>query len=168
MIPLQDVIPTGKTPVATLALIALNLSAAAIATSSGVVLVPPLAHTSLLPLVLSLLYLWLFGDNVEARLGRLAFVVIYAVGGFMPGLGAAGGVTAILGSYFVMLPQSRVLLLVPLPAVLVEAPAVALLTLWAMLHVLRYSASPRTMWLFAAAFVIGAIAARLLRPRVRW
>ena len=168
MIPIQDVIPTGKTPVATLALIVLNLVAFAFATSAGALMVTPLAHAAAPSLVVSLAYLWLFGDNVEARLGRVAFVLVYLAGGWLPGLGAAGAVTAVLGSYFVMLPQSRVLLLVPLPALLVEAPAIVLLAFWAMLHVLRYSASPRTMWMFAAAFVLGAAVARVLRPQVRW
>ncbi len=167
MIPVQDVVPTGRIPVATLALIALNvLFFAATATSSPVV--PPFAHNGVAPLIVALVFLWLFGDNVEARLGRGAFVALYLIGGWLPGLGGAGGVTAALGSYFVMLPQARVLMLVPLPAVLIEVPAVSFLAVWAVLQTLRYVAAPRMLWMFAAAFVIGAAVARLMRPRVRW
>lgn len=152
----------------TLALIVLNILWFVVATSAGAALVPPLAHAAAPPLFLSVLYLWLFGDNVEARLGRVMFVLVYLAGGFLPGLGAAGGVTAVLGSYFVMLPQSRVLMLVPLPALLVEVPALVLLVFWGMLHVLRHTASPRTLWMFSAAFVMGAVVARITRRRMRW
>jgi membrane associated rhomboid family serine protease len=167
VIPVQDVVPTGRMPAATLALIALNvLFFAASAVPAPVV--PPFAHDGVASLIVALVFLWLFGDNVEARLGRAAFVALYLIGGWLPGLGGAGGVTAALGSYFVMLPQARVLMLVPLPSVLIEVPAVSFLAVWSVLHALRSIAAPRTLWMFVAAFVIGAGVARVMRPRVQW
>ena len=167
MIPVQDVVPTGRMPVATLALIAVNVMFFA-ATAVSAPVLPPFAHDGAAPLIVTLVFLWLFGDNVEARLGRAAFVALYVIGGWLPGLGGAGGVTAALGSYFVMLPQARVLMLVPLPAVLIEVPAVSFLAVWGVLHALRSIADPRTLWMFVAAFVLGAAVARVMRPRVRW
>ena len=167
MIPIQDVVPTGRVPAVTLALIALNVVCFALA-NTGLTPPPPFAHVELVPLLVSVIFLWLFGDNVEARLGRAAFLGVYLIGGFIPGLGAVGAVTAVLGSYFVMLPQSRVLMLVPLPEVLVEVPAVVFLAAWAVLHLLQFIAAPRALWMVTAAFVIGAVVARLLRPPIRW
>lgn len=166
MIPIQDVVPTGRVPAATLALIGLNVLFFAL---DGTGLTPPpFAHVALTSLAVSSMFLWLFGDNVEARLGRLGYIAVYLGGGLVPGIGAVGAVTAVLGSYFVMLPQSRVLLLVPLPGVLVEVPAVVFLAGWGVLHLLQFVAAPRAIWMFTAAFLIGAVIARLMRPRVRW
>jgi membrane associated rhomboid family serine protease len=164
VIPVQDVVPTGRIPVATLVLIALNV----ILFAAAAPVLPPFAHDSVAALIVAIVFLWLFGDNVEARLGRAAFVALYVMGGWLPGLGAAGGVTAALGSYFVMLPQARVLMLVPLPPLLIEVPAVSFLAVWAVLHTLRSVPAPRTLWMFVVAFLIGAVAARVIRPRVRW
>ena len=167
LIPIQDVIPSGRAPLATLALAAFNVLFFFVPVA-GTSLVAPFAHGAMGAMIVSVLYLWLFGDNVEARLGSVPYVVVYLVGGFVPGVGAAGAVTAVLGSYFVMLPQSRVLTLVPMPELLVEIPAVFLLGIWAVLHTLRFAVYPRTIWMFALAFAIGAVVARLMRPRVRW
>jgi membrane associated rhomboid family serine protease len=167
VIPVQDVVPTGRIPVATLALIAVNLLFAAVG-AAGMRVPPPFDHAALLPFLFSLAFLWLFGDNVEARLGWVALLVVYLIGGWLPGLGASGAVTAVIGSYFVMLPHSRVLTLVPAPSLLVEVPDVVFLSAWAVVHVLHIVAAPRTMWMFVAAFLIGAAAAWLRRPHVRW
>jgi membrane associated rhomboid family serine protease len=167
MIPIQDVVPSGQTPTATLVVIALNVVFFGIGVN-GYAVPAPFTHTSVTPLALSLLFLWLFGDNVEARLGKLGFAAVYLLGGWIAGVGAAGAVTAIIGSYFVMLPQSRMLTLAPPPAVLVEVPAAFFLGVWAVLNVLQFVRDPRTIWMFALAFAIGAAVTRLMRPRVRW
>jgi membrane associated rhomboid family serine protease len=167
MLPIQDVIPNGRTPGATLVFIALNLGFYTMS-AAGVPAPIPFSHSSPLMLALALLFLWLFGDNVEARLGKLAFVGLYLAGGWVADVGAAGAVTTIMGSYFVLLPQSRLLTLAPPPTVLVEIPAVFYLGVWGVLNVLEFVRAPRSIWLFALAFVIGAVVARLARPRERW
>lgn len=167
LIPIQDVIPSGRRPLATLALAGFNVLSFFMPIAATA-LVVPFAHPALGPMLVAVWYLWLFGDNVEARLGRVAFVLVYLAGGFVPGLGGAGAVTAVMGSYFAILPQSRVLVLVPSSDVLVEIPAVILLGIWAVLQLLQFVDQPRTMWRLGLAFLLGAAIARLMRRRVRW
>src|SRR4029453_563189 len=71
--------------------------------------------------------LWIFGDNVEDRLGRARFVVLYVLGGVaggllhiftnagstMPALGASGAIAAVMGAYFLLYPHARVVMLIP-------------------------------------------------------
>lgn len=169
MIPLQDVVPTRRRPVATLVLIGVNV---AFAVASAFGLRPAFSFLftqhSLVMVAVGLLFLWLFGDNVEDRLGRLTLVAVYLIGGLVSGMGAAGGITAVMGSYFVLLPRSRVLVLVPVPEVLVEVPAVFFLGIWAALHVARFISQPWTLWSFAIALAIGGIVAYVMRRPVAW
>lgn len=86
-------------------------------------------HGGLGHLLGNLLYLLVFGDNVEDRLGHLRFVLFYAVGGaaatltytavrpdsIVPLIGASGAIAAILGAYLLCFPRNRVLTLVPFP-----------------------------------------------------
>ena len=74
----------------------------------------------------NMLFLWIFGDNIEATLGKVGYIVFYLVGGLaasaahiafnlqsqVPTLGASGAVAAVLGAYAVMYPQSHVRVLV--------------------------------------------------------
>jgi membrane associated rhomboid family serine protease len=168
MVPLQDVVPTRQTPVATLALIAVNVVVFLTDAGAAGVVAAPFVHAAVAPLAIGLVLLWLFGDNVEAGLGRVGMLLVYGVGGWLPHLGATGAITAVMGSYFVLLPRSRILTLVPFPPLLVEVPAAFFLAVWAALHVLRFVREPRTIWAFGLAFLVGAGAAALLRRPVRW
>src|SRR5262245_10921139 len=99
------------------------------------VLLSPFVHLSAVHFLVTVLFLWLFGDNVEARMGRGPFVALYGacaaagtyIASLMTGssasLGAACAVTGVLGAYFVLLPKSRILVLVPIPFDLAETPA---------------------------------------------
>ena len=76
----------------------------------------------------NMLYLWIFGDNVEDRLGRGRFIFFYILGGVIasiahiftnpssqiPTVGASGAIAAVLGAYLVLFPRQRVLTLIPL------------------------------------------------------
>jgi membrane associated rhomboid family serine protease len=91
-------------------------------------------------------FLWIFGDNIEDRLGHGRFVLFYlfcgmgaAVGHIMlnpasmlPTIGASGAIAGVMGAYFVLYPHSRVLTLVPLFIFweIVELPAIFLLGFW--------------------------------------
>jgi membrane associated rhomboid family serine protease len=91
-------------------------------------------------------YLWIFGDNVEDRLGHGRFLVFYllcgsaaALGQFaidrestLPIIGASGAIAGIMGAYFVLYPHSRVLTLIPLIIwwEIIELPAILLLGFW--------------------------------------
>jgi rhomboid family protein len=97
----------------------------------------------------NMLFLWIFGNNIEDRLGRVAFVVFYLLGGLaaaalqlafgpgstVPNLGASGAIAAILGAYLVMFPRARVVTLVFFFFITwVELPAVIVLGVWFVLQ----------------------------------
>jgi membrane associated rhomboid family serine protease len=100
-------------------------------------------HGGLLHLGGNLLFLWIFGDNVEHRVGHGLFLVFYLVAGIVasfaqimvqtnsvvPTLGASGAISGVLGAYLVMFPTNRVLvLLIRFP---IWVPAIVAIGLWA-------------------------------------
>jgi len=93
----------------------------------------------------NMLFLWVFGNNVEDRLGRLGYLLFYLLGGVaafalqlliapgstIPTLGASGAIAAVLGAYLVAFPRARVLTLVFFFLItFVELPAYLVLGLW--------------------------------------
>ena len=94
----------------------------------------------------NMLYLWIFGNNVEDRLGRPLFLVFYLAGGVIaalaqvaiapdstvPVIGASGAIAAVLGAYVVLYPRARVQTLVYLGFFyqLIQVPAILILGLW--------------------------------------
>ena len=99
-------------------------------------------HGSLLHLGGNMLFLWIFGNNIEDSMGRLTFVAFYILGGLaalgvhvlsdpdsgVPVVGASGAIAAVLGAYFVLYPNSRVLTLVFV--FFVRIPAWVFLGVW--------------------------------------
>jgi membrane associated rhomboid family serine protease len=193
VIPVQDVVPSGRPPLATLALVAVNalaVAAPALAGELPAVITALVGDYSLAHFVVSMWFLWLFGDNVEARVGRVGAVSIYVASGSLalyaasawgvpqtPGIGVAGGVSGILGAYFVLLPSSRVLMLTPLPPLLVEVPALFFLGGWWLLQLLRFVVAPAAarvltdagaVWALAAAMALGALVCLVTRRPVVW
>jgi membrane associated rhomboid family serine protease len=99
-----------------------------------------------------MLFLWIFGNNVEDRLGRLPFLVFYLLGGIaaalaqvwiepasdIPLVGASGAIAATLGAYIVLYPQARILTFVFLVFFyqLIEVPAVLVLAFWFVLQLI--------------------------------
>src|SRR5436305_9226063 len=90
-------------------------------------------------------YLWIFGDNVEDNVGHGRFVIFYLLCGIaaaggqiamdpnsaLPTIGASGAIAGVMGAYFVLYPQSRVLTLIPFIWLqVVELPAIVLLGFW--------------------------------------
>jgi membrane associated rhomboid family serine protease len=86
----------------------------------------------------NMLYLWIFGDNVEDRFGKVSFLIFYLLSGLgatatqlmfsmdsnIPNLGASGAIAGVLGAYILLFPQSRVSVLqgqriIPVPALMV-------------------------------------------------
>jgi rhomboid family protein len=100
----------------------------------------------------NMLYLWIFGNNIEDRFGRLRFLGFYLIGGLIaafsqvwidpgstiPLIGASGAIAAVLGAYLVLFPRARVLSLVFLGFFyqLLHVPAVIVLGLWFVLQLL--------------------------------
>jgi membrane associated rhomboid family serine protease len=105
-------------------------------------------HGSWMHIIGNMLYLWIFGDQVEDRLGHLKFLVFYLLCGLvsglaqvfsspslmLPGLGASGAIAGVLGAYLLRFPRNRVRVLV-LRAV-VAVPAVVVLGFWILLQVI--------------------------------
>src|SRR3989442_10687104 len=90
----------------------------------------------------NMLYLWIFGDNVEDRFGHLKFLIFYLLCGFaataaqlffslgssVPNLGASGAIAGVLGAYILMFPQGRVRVLTY--SRVVDMPALTVIGLW--------------------------------------
>jgi membrane associated rhomboid family serine protease len=147
-------------------------------------------HGSLLHLGGNMLFLWIFGNNVEDSMGRLTFLAFYLVGGVaaiaaqtlvdpsaaVPTVGASGAVSAVLGGYLLLYPRARVVTLVILVifVTLIELPAVAVLLLWIGQQIL-FSALDYTTggaeggvayFAHIGGFVFGLLVIRLLaRPK---
>jgi membrane associated rhomboid family serine protease len=109
-------------------------------------------HGGWLHLLGNMLFLWIFGNNVEDRVGRIPFLLFYLVGGItaalsqviidphssVPLVGASGAIAAALGAYIVLFPGARILSLVFLGFFyqLLEVPALVVLGYWFVLQLL--------------------------------
>ncbi len=109
-------------------------------------------HVNLIHLIGNLIYLWIFGNNIEDRLGRLGFILFYLGGGVaaaiaqiaidptstIPMVGASGAISAVLGAYLVLFPGARILSLVFLGFFyqLIEVPALVVLGFWFVLQLI--------------------------------
>ena len=127
----------------------------------GAAIVPILSsmflHGGWIHLVGNMLYLWIFGNNIEDRFGRIGFLLFYLAGGVaaavtqvwidptstVPIIGASGAIAAVLGAYLVLYPRARVLSLVFLGFFyqLLQVPAVIVLGLWFFLQLIDGLAS---------------------------
>ena len=110
-------------------------------------------HGSGLHLLGNMWTLWIFGDNVEDRLGRIPFALFYLVTGIIgsvvqivaapesrvPVVGASGAISGVLGAYIVMFPRKRVRVL--LFYFIMEVPALVVLGLWALTQLLNGAGS---------------------------
>ncbi len=85
-------------------------------------------HGGFLHILGNMWFLWIFGDNVEDRMGHVNYLLFYLAGGIVatlaqgvanpsstiPMIGASGAISAVVGAYFVMFPQAKILSLVPI------------------------------------------------------
>jgi membrane associated rhomboid family serine protease len=143
-------------------------------------------HGSVLHVLGNMLFLWIFGNNVEDQLGRFFYLVFYLVGGFVaafvhiasnadsvvPIVGASGAIAAVLGAYFVWFPTARVLtVILPFFFFVFRLPAVVVLGLWFVTQFLTQTSSGIATAAHIGGFVFGALVALLLRsagfPRQR-
>ena len=213
MIPISDVIPSRTTPVVTVALIVLNLAVFIyqwllpkplleqfVATYALVpawftwtaLFTSQFLHAGWLHVLSNMLYLWIFGDNVEDRLGHARFIVFYLGAGAaaavlqmlfnpfsaIPMLGASGAIAGVMGAYFVLYPQSRVLTFIFLLIFidLVEVPALFFLGIWFLMQLLsgvgslgarNAAAGGTAFWAHIRGFVVGVVIGLVLRLRDR-
>jgi membrane associated rhomboid family serine protease len=218
MFPVRDVIPSQTVPVATIGLIVVNavvflhefslVSYTTDALDAFIALygfipadftIPTIftsmfLHGSWMHLFGNMLSLWIFGDNVEDRLGHGRYVVFYLLCGVIatlahfasdptsqvPTVGASGAIAGVMGAYFVLYPHSRVLMWVPI-FFLFEVPAVFFLGFWFLMQLLGgvssgLAASGQVggvaFWAHVAGFAAGAalvkVFARPERSELDW
>lgn len=147
-------------------------------------------HGGWFHLISNMVFLWIFGDNVEAALGKVIFPIFYVAGGLaaslthvfvspasnLPSLGASGAIGAILGAYIVMFPRSqvRVLLLYGFFAVIRRVTAVFFLGLWFVMQFFSGVASLGAetaqtggvaVWAHVGGFVLGLLMGFAFRGR---
>jgi membrane associated rhomboid family serine protease len=147
-------------------------------------------HGGWLHIIFNMLFLWIFGNNVEDSMGKPRFAVFYLLGGVaaaaaqvavspdstVPLVGASGAIAAVLGGYALLYPQARVLTLFFLFFIfLVEIPAMILLGVWILLQFLPavgQLATPElgggggvAYWAHIGGFVFGLAAIKLFAHR---
>ena len=202
MIPLRDIIPSRTTPYVTISLISLNVLVFLYELSIGravdaftlywglvpaafswvTVFTSMFLHGGLLHVGGNMLYLWIFGDNVEDRMGHGRFLVFYLLCGVaaalaqtitapdsvVPMVGASGAIAGVMGAYFVLYPKSRIVTLIPLFFFfqVIEVPAILFLGIWFVMQFLSGVGSIVTtagggpaggvaFWAHVAGFVAG-------------
>lgn len=218
MIPLRDVIPSRTTPYVTTGIIVVNALAfwfelsmpapvrQAFIVQYGMVpaafsvltlLTSMFLHGGWLHIIGNMWYLWIFGDNVEDRLGHGRYLVFYLLCGAVAGtaqmlvapnsqvptIGASGAIAGIMGAYFVLYPRSRVLTLiwVFIFVDIIEIPALFFLGFWFLMQLasgagsIAETASNQggiAFWAHVAGFLVGIVGVfafrRPERQRVEW
>ena len=221
MIPLRDTIPSRRFPIVNTALIVINVLVFLIESIMPAGLQNTFISTwgltpirfwqapgldTWLPLLTSMflhggwwhvisnmLALYIFGDNIEDRLGPVKYLVFYLVGGIIasgahlvaysgsrvPTVGASGAIAAVLGAYLILYPRSRVVTLVPIFYFLrmVEIPAPIYLGFWFISQFFNgilalgaadvFSGGGVAWWAHIGGFVYGVAVVWLLVPRQR-
>ena len=136
-------------------------------------------------LIMNIWFMWIFGDNVEDRMGRLPFLIFYLICGLLatylqwtfdptlaiPVVGASGAIAGVLAAYFFLYPLERVVVWVPilfLPIV-IHVPAIAFLGLWVLIQL--HSATTAMIfggeavdvawWAHLGGFITGSLLYRL-------
>ncbi len=150
-------------------------------------------HGGWMHIIGNMLYLWIFGDNVEDSLGHFRYLVFYLMGGVfaalaqvvvnpyskIPLIGASGAISGVLGAYFVLYPRARVLTLVPDPFTLglfyrlIPIPAFFVLGFWFVIQffygLLSLPFAGRTggvaFFAHVGGFVFGLIAIKFFKPK---
>jgi rhomboid family protein len=213
MFPVSDVIPSRTTPFVTVGLIVTN----ALVFLYQVTLPDPLLqrfvasyavvpawfwwpslftsqflHAGWMHVISNMVYLWVFGDNVEDRLGHGAYLLFYLAAGAcaavlqivfnpfsaIPMLGASGAIAGVMGAYFVLYPQSRVLTAVFLLIFfdLIEIPAIFFLGIWFLMQLLsgvgslgvsNAASGGTAFWAHIGGFLFGVGVGAILRVRDR-
>jgi membrane associated rhomboid family serine protease len=151
-------------------------------------------HGGWLHLIGNMWYLWIFGDNIEDRLGHFTYLIFYLLCGLgagivhtilnynvtVPSIGASGAIAGVLGAYLVSYPFARVLTLVPIFIFIqvIEIPALIVLGFWFVMQFFSGAAALATStanaggvawWAHVGGFVLGMILVGLFprkdRPR---
>ena len=209
MFPISDVIPSRTTPYVTIGIIAVNALAflyelqlgtrdLRVLTVAFVVVPASFAWATVLTTVPApgwmhflgnMLYLWIFGDNVEDRFGHGLYLLFYLFSGAaaslgqvainpdstIPMIGASGAIAGVMGAYFVLYPRSRVLTAVFILIFmdLIEIPAIFFLGIWFVMQLFSGVGSLGShtadggvaFWAHITGFAVGLAAAGIQRAR---
>lgn len=183
--------PALEAFVSTFGLVPLNFSVAGVFTSMFL-------HAGWLHVLGNSLYLWIFGDNVEDRVGHGRFLLFYLACGTVaalvqaamtpesqvPMVGASGAIAGVMGAYIVLFPHSRILTLLPIFffVQIIEVPAIFFLGVWFLLQLISGVGSLSldtsadvggvAFWAHVAGFAAGCVgiflAKRPERQRPAW
>ncbi|HEX7154024.1 MAG TPA: rhomboid family intramembrane serine protease [Thermoanaerobaculia bacterium] len=178
MLPLRDENPRRSVPVVTYTLVAINIAAFIWEVMQGPLLerrifdiafiparyfipgyvIPDLysmfvsmfLHGGLMHIGSNMLYLWVFGDNIEDRLGRFRYLLFYLLCGIIatlahaffnpasniPTIGASGAIAGVLGAYLILFPRTQVMTLIPIFFFITvrHIPAIFVLGFWFVLQ----------------------------------
>lgn len=140
-------------------------------------------HADWLHLLTNMLFLWVFGDNVEDAMGHLRFIFFYLacavlaalahllfnLDGNGPLIGASGAVAGVMGAYILLFPHARVFVLarivIPIP---LPVPAFWMLGFWVatqLFYAVIGSPEPVAWWAHVGGFLAGVVLAAILRHR---
>ncbi len=147
-------------------------------------------HGGWVHLLGNMLYLWIFADNIEGRLGHFKFLTFYLLCGLgaslahifanptssVPSIGASGAIAGILGAYFILYPKSRIITLVPIFFFfqIIELPAFIFLGVWFLMQFFSgvLTLGPRTAqaggiawWAHIGGFLSGIFLIILLKGK---
>jgi len=146
-------------------------------------------HGGWLHIVANMWTLWIFGDNVEDRMGPLRFIIFYLVCGVLaaltqvlvtpnatiPSVGASGAIAGVLGAYLLLFPTARLIVLIPILffPFFFELPAVIFLVLWFFIQLFSGTAmlaSPQQVggiafWAHIGGFIAGMLLCRFFVRR---
>ena len=146
-------------------------------------------HGGLLHLGGNMLFLWIFGNNIEDSMGRFRFVVFYLLGGLaalglqvvadpdsaVPTVGASGAIAAVLGAYAVLYPRARVVTLIFIIIIftVIQLPALLVLGFWFLMQLLPAFSVPIgsegggiAYFAHIGGFVFGMLLIKLFADRV--
>ncbi|MHA6346280.1 rhomboid family intramembrane serine protease [Roseivivax sp. CAU 1761] len=205
MFPIRDHNPSGRRPVVTYALIAANIfvflnywslfdndmalnrffwdwalipARLSVGEGYGGLLTSMFLHGGLLHLAGNMLFLFIFGDNVEDEMGHLGYLAFYLASGLaaaaaqvvaaplspVPMVGASGAIAGVMGAYLLMFPKARVDILVILVVIfkVITLPAWILLVLWLALQTFGGIGSPAdsggvAYWAHVGGFAAGIV-----------
>lgn len=141
-------------------------------------------HGSFMHLFGNMLFLWIFGNNIEDYLGRISFIFFYLAAGVgaalihvlfnfnskIPVLGASGAVSGVMGAYLILYPQARVktLVFVLFFVTFVDIPAYIFLVIWFVFQFFYAGSGSGIAWLaHVGGFVIGILLVKFLQRRPR-
>ena len=201
MFPFRDHNPSERTPFVTWALIAINIAVFLIyftllndermlqrfffdwglvpANASPTTFVTSMfLHGGFMHLAGNMLFLWVFGDNMEDQMGHVGFLIFYLLGGLaaaaaqyfsdpsstIPMVGASGAIAGVMGGYLLMFPKARVDILIILIIIvrIIPVPAYIVLGAWFGIQLLQGSMTPSDQggvayWAHAGGFAAGLI-----------